>query len=870
MGFFRRHPVLLMGLAVTAAFLWMAYVHVGFIDTLEYTFYDLRMGLTAEPDAPSDIVLVDIDDDSLEKLGRWPWPRSILARGLEKIEAGTPRLVGLNVLFTEPEESSGLKVLAELERLFAAQGLDQGEGAKAFLQAMRQMEQSLDSDAILAAAVQEAGNVVLPAIFVPSVALEGALPPEEALTQFSLPNVVETPEATYPRAGEILAPLPALLAGAAGLGHISLGTDPDGVARRERLIFGYRGLFIPSYALELARLYLNVPREQTGARLGESLQLGSITIPLTMTSEFLVSFKGPRGSFKNYSFFDVLNDKIPLEVFKNKIVLISVSAAGVINPLATPVDPHMPLGEYSAHTLWSLLHQKFIEKPYWNRILELSAVLFVGLVIIVVLPRIRALYAFVTFIALMAAMLGGATWAFAAKGIWVTTAYPVLQLLVGYLGVVSLQYFVTESDKEKVEEESAESNRMLGLSFQEQGRLDLAFDKFRRCPVDKGMKDILYSLAQDYERKRQYHKAVAVYEHLEAHDPKYKDIKTRKSRLIQTGETVVLGGGTQDPLLSTSTDTRPTLGRYEVLKQLGKGAMGIVYLGKDPRINRPTAIKTFQFPEELDPDETQQLKKRFFQEAESAGTLTHPNIVTIYDAGEEQDLAYIAMEFLEGHDLTRYVKPDSLLEPARAVNFAADLADALDYAHQKGIVHRDIKPANVMLLDKGGVKLTDFGIARITATSQTQTGVVKGTPHYMSPEQISGQKVDGRSDIFSLGVMLYQLLTGRTPFSGENMAALMHQIMNAPHPDPRKFAPRLPKALVQILDKALQKDREQRYQAAAEMSRHLRMVAQKMTAAPRQGGSQDNDRIRAQTPGEESSQKKGRKSGHTNGETVDG
>lgn len=836
MGFLRRYPVLLMGLTVTLVFLWLGYMRVGFIDSLELKFYDLRMGLAAEPDAPSEIALVDIDDDSLEKLGRWPWPRALLAKGVEKINAGAPRLIGLNILFTEPEENSGLKVLDTLQFLFRKHELDQAEQAPAFDQAMQRLRVELDSDAVLAQALQDVGNVVLPTVFVPSVAMDAVLDPEVELEPFALSTVTATPEAGYPRANEILLPLPRLLKNAKGLGHISLATDQDGTARTERLIYEYRGLFIPSYALELAALYLGVPRESIRAQLGENVQLGSVTIPLTWNSEFLVSFKGRRNSFKHYSYFDVVNDKIPLEVFKNKIVLVTVSAAGLINPLPTPVDPRMPLGEFSAHTLWSLLHQRFIEQPIWNAAFELGAMLFIGLVIIVVLPRIRALYAFLVFLLLVAALLGGATWAFAAKGLWVTTTYPLLQLVLGYLGVVSLKYFVTEADKEKVEEESAESNRMLGLSFQEQGRLDLAFDKFRRCPVDGGMKDILYSLAQDFERKRQYHKAVAVYEHIEAHDAKYKDVKTRKSRLIQAGETVILGAGTGDPLLATTSDTRPTLGRYEIQKQLGKGAMGIVYLGKDPRINRTTAIKTFQFPEELEPDETQKLKRRFFQEAESAGTLTHPNIVTIYDAGEEQDLAYIAMEFLEGHDLSRYTKSGNLLEPARVVSYAADLAGALDYAHQKGIVHRDIKPANVMLLDNGVVKLTDFGIARITATSQTQTGVVKGTPHYMSPEQISGQKVDGRSDIFSLGVMLYQLLTAKTPFSGENMAALMHQIMNTPHPDPRELNPGIPKALAQILDKALEKDREQRYQSAGDMAKHLRMVARKLAEGHQAGG----------------------------------
>jgi serine/threonine-protein kinase len=164
----------------------------------------------------------------------------------------------------------------------------------------------------------------------------------------------------------------------------------------------------------------------------------------------------------------------------------------------------------------------------------------------------------------------------------------------------------------------------------------------------------------------------------------------------------------------------------------------------------------------------------------------------------------------------------------KVISYVADIADGLDYAHKRGIVHRDIKPANVMLLKNGMVKITDFGIARITATSQTRTGVVKGTPYYMSPEQFSGKKVDGRSDIFSLGVMMYQLLTATLPFYADNPAALMHKIMNAPHPDPRKVNPKIVKPLVLILDKALAKDREKRYQTAARMCSHLRQLGNKI------------------------------------------
>ena len=188
------------------------------------------------------------------------------------------------------------------------------------------------------------------------------------------------------------------------------------------------------------------------------------------------------------------------------------------------------------------------------------------------------------------------------------------------------------------------------------------------------------------------------------------------------------------------------------------------------------------------------------------------------------------MEYLEGSDLQKFTKKGKLLPVRRVIDIVADVAEGLDYAHEKGVVHRDIKPANIMLLKTGVVKITDFGIARISASSQTQTGIVKGTPHYMSPEQISAEKVDGRSDIFSLGAMMFQMMTGEVPFKGDTPAALMHQIMTKPHPDPRSLNPKIPKPLAGIIDKSLEKNREKRYQKAGQMAEHLRVLGKKIDA----------------------------------------
>jgi serine/threonine-protein kinase len=267
------------------------------------------------------------------------------------------------------------------------------------------------------------------------------------------------------------------------------------------------------------------------------------------------------------------------------------------------------------------------------------------------------------------------------------------------------------------------------------------------------------------------------------------------------------------------------LGRYEIEKELSKGSMGIVYLGRDPKISRIVAIKTMALAQEFEEDELEEVKQRFFREAETAGRLSHPYIVTIYDVGEEHDLAYIAMEYLQGHDLGRYIKPDNLLDVRTVLGIVRRVAEALAYAHKQNVVHRDIKPSNIMYEpESDSIKITDFGIARITDASKTKTGTVLGTPSYMSPEQLAGKKVDGRSDMFSLGVMLFQLLTGSLPFQADSMVSLIFKITNEEASNIKTLRPEISDAVASIVGRTLAKDVEQRFQTGTELANHLKAV----------------------------------------------
>ncbi len=262
------------------------------------------------------------------------------------------------------------------------------------------------------------------------------------------------------------------------------------------------------------------------------------------------------------------------------------------------------------------------------------------------------------------------------------------------------------------------------------------------------------------------------------------------------------------------------LGRYNIIGELGQGAMGTVYKAVDPLIDRVVAIKTINLS--LAMDEKDEYEQRFYQEAKAAGRLSHPNIVTIYDVGKSGEIAYIAMEFLQGRELRDILNDGQRMPVEKVINVVAQVAQGLAYAHENGIIHRDVKPSNIMIVRDGHVKITDFGIARMaSAAVRTQTGMVLGSPKYMSPEQVVGKLTDQRSDIFSLGVVLYEMLTGQAPFSGENVNAIMYQTLNSVPPPPSTLSPNVPEMLNFIVAKALAKKLEHRYQDIKELAADL-------------------------------------------------
>ena len=868
--------------AFAVVFAVLAYGVMGnSFQSLERYTYDL--GVKAHARTPSDkIAVVAIDDESIRNLGRWPWPRSLQAKLIDKLHEGGAKVIGNTAFYFEAEQSGSTAVLSEtLDALnkspltqqipveietFGAmlEGSAQAPAvapiAKAYKESslfkdyknlLNELTGKLDvaiksggsPDAVLATAQSSHGKVVLPMAFVIGRPQGN---PDQPLPDYIRKNALTNIQDRVDAKGDGALPLPTISAlfpiaslgqTAAAVGYLNDTLDVDGAVRFQPLVLGHFDELYPSFALVVAAQSLNLSPKDIEVRLGEGVTLGGLDIQTTSALRMYTQFYGDRDgkpAFPVDSAYDVIAGKIPASKYKDKIVLVGATATGLGNAFPTPISASMAPVLAIAHGVSSILQQDFFTRPAWAGLLENSLFLLLVIYLGWVMPKLKAGLAAGMTVAIVALLLVSQTAIMASQAIWFKFTIAAVFIALGHAFMLLKRFNITEKLKLSSEAEGSESNKMLGLAFQGQGQLDMAFEKFRRVkPVDDKLLDLLYNLALDFERKRQFNKAENVFKYIAENNKDFRDVQSKVNRAKQMSETVILGGGRSHPggdtLIMDSDATqkieKPMLGRYQVDKELGKGAMGIVYLGKDPKIGRTVAIKTMALSQEFEPAELEDVKSRFFREAETAGRLSHPNIVQIFDAGEEHDLAYIAMEFINGHDLTKHIKANTLLPINEVIKYVADAADALDYAHSNGVVHRDIKPANMMLLEATKtIKLMDFGIARLSDSSKTKTGMVLGTPSYMSPEQLSGKKVDGRTDLFSLGVTLYQLLTGSLPFHGESMATLMFKIANEPHAVANVIRPDLPQSINNIIDRALKKNPDERYQRGNEMARDIRAV----------------------------------------------
>ncbi|WP_097461640.1 serine/threonine-protein kinase [Mangrovitalea sediminis] len=500
--------------------------------------------------------------------------------------------------------------------------------------------------------------------------------------------------------------------------------------------------------------------------------------------------------------------------------LLFVLAQSLLHPASAHLRPLLPLPSESA--LPSLLAHAGMDNPIWAAPVERGLLIAVTLLLVGILPRLRTgtglllslLFAVGMVLAQVALQLYGRHWVPLGE---VTTF-----LAAGLIVMLFWLHPHRQIDELRV---SLQDTRVrLGKVLLQQGQLEETLAAVDACAPTADALALKYDVAIRQEKRRDYESAIRVYREIVAVRKQYKDVAERLEALQQVDAGSGGGAldGTRTLVLSETAVSKPTLGRYEIQRELGRGAMGVVYLGRDPHIARSVAIKTLNY-DQFDPGQLKDLKSRFFREAEAAGRLSHANIITVYDVGEERDLAFIAMDFAEGRPLSAFAKTKSLLPVATVYDIVARIADALAYAHEQKVIHRDIKPANIIYDPQtGALKVTDFGIAKLSDDSRTKTGSVLGSPLYMSPEQLKGQKVSGASDLYSLGVTFFKLLTAETPYHADTLANLTYQILNKRPRSVREFRPDLPASAVRIINKAIQKDPAKRFASAEEMADAVR------------------------------------------------
>jgi serine/threonine-protein kinase len=808
---------------------------------IEASVYD-RI-LRAIDDAPATrVVIVHVDESSIERLGPPPWGPDVHATLINRMTAAGARVVAFTApLSTRTDDERILAALRLLESSNAGSA-DERRRLRALLANAGGKNNDLSS---LSRAMDTNGRVVLPLPVSQSDADGGddQVPGDARL-------VVNSDVLRRARQYAVIQSPPAALNKvAAASGHTALIPDADGVVRRDFVALRVGTMLVPSLGTAIAATALQIPLDKVRFENTRALALGSRRFALE--SE-LTSLSHPLrvSDVTRLSYTQVLDgERAVVDALHDAVVLVQPTNAITTSTVNTPLGPQ-EAALVLASTATSLIDHMAFERTYTSLAVEWGLAVAMILLAAFVLPKLRTTMAMVVVAGIVSSLLALEFAALAAWGWWLQLLLPSAMLVAGLMGQRAWNSIAGKTTQRA--REATASLRALGQTFHRQGQLDLAFETFRRCPMDTLTMESLYALGSDYERRHQYPKALAVYSYMGEYDASYRDLRARRAQVIKRGTEHQKQLGLHKPApglasvaepspLDPATSTWPPtpnravkpatskrmLGRYEIERELGKGAMGVVYLGRDPKINRVVAIKAIPLAEEFEEEDLAEARARFFREAEMAGRLNHPAIVTVYDAGEDQGLAYIAMEYLRGQHLSHYADPAHLLPVKTVMMLAARVADALHYAHRQNVVHRDIKPANIMFNPEADeLKITDFGIARLTDASRTKTGIVLGTPSFMSPEQLEGRSLDGRSDLFALGVSLYQLLTGQLPFRADSMPRLMQKIATEPHAPINLVRPDLPPCIVGIIDRALAKSPEDRYQTGAELAAALRSCAQ--------------------------------------------
>jgi serine/threonine-protein kinase len=796
--------------------------------SIENTHFDYWANRFSNPDGQP-IAIVAIDERSLRQFGDWPWPRHRIGELVRLLSDNGAAAVGICLLFNQPDPNPGMNAIRDLRaQLEAPQWKGHQPTTRRLDGMLREKEAGLDQDAGLIAAIRRGRNVVLPLYIFLDKQVEDDIDPSGMVilnslnptvlpigatgTHWKLARAVGAASQGLMAGHGMLGPFEELAGKAGAMGHINLNEDSDGRVRQIPLLMEAKGRLIPAFALALALKHHGLRLRDISINLDYSgrphLLVDTLDLALDPAYRMLLNYDRKWTRQRLFSCAELFNAEIDPMVFRDKIVLIGLTAEPFARTYRVGSNHRAADVAIMANALSGLLADRPLSRPFWARILEIGAVLYFATFLALVIPRVTMRVAATILIIFLV------TWYAVTVGLLLGYGYKLdvmAPFVLTAIGFLMLQFTLAA---QRLRADKLDACRTLGLTYQGQGLLDMACDQFMQCPVQqRPVKHLLYNLALDFERKRMFNKALDIYRHIRKAGA-YKDVDKRIQHFSDLDSTIAGGGSQDQSLLMVGNGAKPTFGRYEIIKEIGRGGMGTVYLGRDPKINREVAIKTLEYAA-VEPAELPEVKSRFFREAEAAGNLSHPNIVSIYDVGEEHDMAYIAMELLKGDNLTWVCVKGHLLPIPRILAVIADVTAALDYAHKQGVIHRDIKPANIMMLEDGRVKVTDFSIAHVVDASQTRTGVVLGTPNYMSPEQVSGEGLDGRSDLFSMGIVLYEMLSGIKPFKGESMSAILYAITHIAPKPLAKVADGIPACVRRLVNKLLAKQKAKRFTSAA-------------------------------------------------------
>ncbi len=563
-------------------------------------------------------------------------------------------------------------------------------------------------------------------------------------------------------------------------GYLDTAPDADGILRTVQLWNLYGGDMVPSLPMAIALSNPDNPVDARISSVDDSVFLSNYQPLDRVNGERVLAGQYLPSDFRGKTIF--IDSEPPLE-----------AAAGKL-----PSGQYSTISEITAQLVANVEFGQTIVAPTWVKALEWLIPALAAIVATVFLPGRKRPEIVATTAAIIAGLVVLEALLLTVLRVRIDLGGPIM-ITLG-TGAMATWLSGTKS-------KSTINAFKRGSDFLAAGRLEPAFAEFRRCDQTDTLSAVMYKLSLAFEEQAKPERAEAVLAWL-------KQTQGAQSGLGVFGNERGVDGAPK------------RLGRYVIERKLGRGAMGAVYLARDPRINRAVALKVIPLAKEFEDEELAEARLRFFREAESAGRLTHPNIVTVYDAGEDKDLAYIAMEYLQGNPLTRFTDPQKLLAPNKALELVARTAEALDYAHNQGVVHRDIKPANIIYnLRDDTLKISDFGVARLTDNNRTKTGIVLGTPMYMSPEQLNAEPITGHSDLFSLGVTLYELLTGEVPFKASNIAVLMTKITSDDPPPISGRRSGVAPSIDAVLFKALAKRPQDRFANGGEMATALRNCA---------------------------------------------